>query len=213
MARTDFRLSRRGNARSTVVAAAIRVVVLAPALPTSALVGVASASAPHASAKLTGALMRSSPLGPLKRGTVVGSRTVGTRVFTKSQHGFGLATERFGASYPAVTVNSGRTWRINGPVFHVPALQAPFAVTQVGALNARTYYAWGAQSIDATSDGGKHWWRTLVPNSAWRWSQADQGSSRSPRTRRLEGAPATVSVFLSTDGGHHWHITRELQGV
>ena len=213
MARTDSRLSRRGDARSTVAAAAIRVAVLALALPTSALVGVASASAAPAPAKLTGTLMTSSPLGPLARGTVVCSRTVGTRVFTNSQHGFGLATERFGASYPAVTVNGGRTWRINGPVFHVPALQAPFAVTQVGALNARTYYAWGAQSIDATSDGGKHWWRTLVPNSAVAVVPSGSRLIAIAEDAPPSGAPATVSVYLSTDGGHHWHITRELQSV
>ena len=157
--------------------------------------------------------MTPSPLGPLKRGAVVRSRTLGTRVFTDSRHGFALATERFGASYPAVTVNGGKTWRINGPVFHVPALQAPFAVTQVGALSAKTYFAWGAQSIDSTSDGGKHWWRTLVPNSALAVVPSGPTLIAVTEDAPPSGSPATASVYLSTDGGHHWHITRELQGV
>ena len=142
----------------------------------------ASASAPPP-AKLTGTLMRSSPLGPLKRGSRRGlpnRRHTGVHELAARVRARNRAIRRL---LPAVTVNGGRTWRINGPVFHIPALQAPFAVTQVGALNARTYYAWGAQSIDATSDGGKHWWRTLVPNSAWRWSQADRRLIA--RTRRL----------------------------
>ena len=214
----DFQLLRRADGRLACVVAMISLAALALALPTTAPAR-ASTRVPSANAAttppttLTGTLMTPSPLGPLKRGTVVRSRTVGTRMFTNSRHGFALATERFGASYPAVTVNGGKTWKINGPVFHVPAAQAPFAVTQVGALNASTYFAWGAQSIDSTSDGGKHWWRTLVPNSALAVVPSGRTLIAVTEDAPPSGSPATVSVYLSTDGGHRWHITHELQGV
>jgi hypothetical protein len=162
---------------------------------------------------LTGSLITVSPAGTLKRGAVVPARTLGTRVFTSSRRGFALAPDRFGASYPAVTTDGGKTWRINGPVFHVPAAQAPLAVTQVGAASASTYFAWGAQSIDATSDGGKHWWRTLVNDSALAVVVNGRTLIAVVDSAPPSGTPATASVYLSTDGGHHWHITHQIQGV
>ncbi len=219
MTRFDFQLPRRASEKAAHVAAATGLVSLALALPTIALAravvrGPVARAAATPPATLTGRLVTPSPLGPLKRGTVVRSSALRTRVFTSSRHGFALARERFGVFYPAVTVDGGKTWRINGPAFHLPpASDAPFLVTQVGALSARQYFAWGAQSIDATSDAGKHWWRTLVPNTVL--AVVPSGTTLLAVTDDAPpiGSPATASVYTSTDGGHHWHITHNLQGV
>jgi hypothetical protein len=197
-----------------VLLPAVVVAMCGTALAQASGSSVLARSAAGPSATLTASLITSSPLGTLKPGTAVRARTLGTRVFTDSIHGFALATERFGAAYPAVTTNGGKTWRINGPVLHVPAAQAPFAVTHVGAANATTYFAWGAQSIDATSDSGRHWWRTLVNDSAL----AVVATGRT-LIAMVDAAPAggtgsaTTSVYLSSDGGHHWRLTHQLQGV
>ncbi len=65
-----------------------------------------------------------------------------------------------------MTLNGGTTWRVNGPVFHIPAADAPQVVTQVGMTNGRTYYAWGGpfggNVVNVTSDGGKSWYQTFL---------------------------------------------------
>jgi len=42
----------------------------------------------------------------------------------------------------SASVDGGRTWRIDGPVFHVPPAQGPVAVSQAGAASSVTYFAW-----------------------------------------------------------------------
>lgn len=149
-----------------------------------------------------------------KLGTKVPLSGLGQRVFINRRVGYALGD--FGsAQYPAKTTDGGATWKTFGPALHVNALQAPLAVTEIGVKNARTIYFFGSgQVVDATGDGGKHWWRAfsqelsvaVVPGI---------GSRLLWFTQSAAGASATNAVtwpYVSTDGGKVWHYTTALGG-
>jgi hypothetical protein len=106
-------------------------------------------------------------LRPLRPGTVVPLANVGVAVFADARHGFTLASMSGSETYPAATVDGGRTWRIDGPV--LPALPSggPAVISQPGIAGPRTYFVsegvGGITVVDVTTDAGKRWWRTLLP--------------------------------------------------
>ena len=119
------------------------------------------------------------------------------------------------AQYPAKTTDGGAVWKTFGPALHVNAAQAPASVTQIGVANARTIYFYGSgQVVDATGDGGKHWWQALteelsaavVPGFGqhllWFTQTAVGGNN----------ANAVTRVYTSNDGGKVWHYTTALGG-
>ena len=165
-----------------------------------------------------GAVLIERPAGALRWGTVVRSATLGQRVFPDARHGFALA-DVGGGQYPATTSDGGTTWRVDGPPLHVNAAQAPLVVLQVGAANRHTFFAWGGpgggQSVDVTSDAGKHWFRALLgdvvmavvadPNGRLvAFAQVATGST---------GATAATWVYVSRDGGRHWHYSTSLAAI
>ena len=83
-------------------------------------------------------------------------------MFVDATHGFALVNGDQ-AQYPAATTDGGLTWRTDGPALHVDAAQGPLAVTEIGALNRRTIFAYGGGGnvVDVTTDGGRHWRRAL----------------------------------------------------
>jgi hypothetical protein len=200
------------------------VVALAGAGVGASLVGVSSAASgparvansatapPIPPATLTATRITQQP-HTLKPGTTVSASSLGQRVFVDRRHGFALAATDE-ADYPAETTNGGVTWKTFGPVLHEDAAQGPLVVTEVGALNRRTIYFYGAsQSVDVTNDGGKQWWRTfseelslaVVPGDTGRlvWiTQEGYGS----------GNNAVTWPYESTDGGKIWHYTTQLGG-
>jgi hypothetical protein len=151
------------------------------------------------------------PLGPrqgiltIRRGTVVRSNDLSVRVFLDGRRGFALADLEHGETYPAATVDGGKTWRIDGPVFHIPAANGPAVVTLVGAARPRTYFAFGGGGsvVDLTTDGGVHWWSAFL---------GDDVLSVVPGTNPhhliavvQNGGPKVATVvYISTDGGRHW---------
>ena len=132
------------------------------------------------------------------------------RIFVDASRGFALARVPNGELYPAQTLNGGRTWRIDGPVFYVPAAQGPSATAWVGAEPPRTYFAYGQGSVvNITTDGGKHWRAAFL---------GDDVLSVTPGTKPNhviavvqdfasgEGTSITVKVtYVSKDGGRRWH--------
>jgi hypothetical protein len=147
----------------------------------------------------------------LRPGTPVRSSDVfGVRAFPTPLRGFALAGVGE-AQYPAATVDGGRTWRTDGPALHVNAAQAPLSVTNVGAANRRTFFAYGGgQVVDVTSNGGKRWWQAFL---------GDLVLSVTPSGNRLvavvqnatgSGATAQTVVYVSRDGGRHWHLNNKL---
>lgn len=167
----------------------------------------AAASKPPATVTATQLRADKPPFSP--SGTIVGSSKLGIRVFVNDKNGFALATLPIpGVTYPAATFNGGKTWRIDGPHFHVAAANAPNVVTEVGAAGAATYFAYGGpgggNSACVTTDGGKHWWRAYLPGTplAIVYSHVSRPGEL---VAFAEHGPGQFWVYVSSDGGRHWH--------
>lgn len=148
--------------------------------------------------------------GAAPRGTLV--RPFGDRVFSDARHGFALAG-RGQAQYPARTLDGGRTWRIDGPQFHVDAADGAEAVGSVGVAGPRTLFAYGSSVVDVTTDGGRVWWETflgelvvaVVPGVGHDLvAYVQQPSGR--------GSAASTWQYVSSDGGRHWRLSTALGG-
>jgi hypothetical protein len=150
--------------------------------------------------------------GSARPGTIVRQRRLSRRVFADARHGFALASLPQ-AQYPAATTDGGKVWRIDGPALHVNAAQAPLVVLQVGVASRRTYFAWGGpgggQVVDATSDGGRHWWRAILGEAVLAVVAGADG--RLVAVTQVAGAAgASTLVYVSKDGGRHWRYDAQL---
>ena len=179
------------------------------------LAGMSSASArpsTHASAasgppKTVVASLLKRRLHTLKPGSTVRSSAVGQRVFVNARTGFALASTG-DAQYPAVTTNGGKTWKTNGPALHVNAAQAPLVVTNLGAASKRTVFAFGGgQVVDATGDGGKHWWQAVLGGVVLATVPRLGGGLIAVAQNPKGGSGAQTLVYVSRDGGHHWRLS------
>jgi len=192
-----------------LIAAAVGVFLTAQRAPASAAVALSPTPPPTVAAKQ---ITRTA--GTLRPGTVVPSAHLGLRVFANAQDGFALASVE-GGQYPAATVNGGRTWRVDGPVLHVNAAQAPLVVLQVGAADRHRFFAWGGpgggQVVDVTSDGGKHWWRAILGDVVMA-VVAHHGRlvAFAQVAANGSGTKAVTWVYSSRDGGRHWHHDNRL---
>lgn len=144
-------------------------------------------------------------------GTIVSSSNLGVRVFVNAKDGFALATTSLGGAttYPAATVNAGKTWRIDGPHFHVSAANAPNVVTQIGAAGPATCFAYGgpggAESVVVTSDGGKQWWRAYLPGVPEAVVYGPVGTTGARGLLAfVQAGPSEIWAYVSTDGGRRW---------
>jgi hypothetical protein len=143
----------------------------------------------------------------LRPGRVVRSSALSHRVFVDSSHGFALANVSE-AQYPAVTLNGGKTWRVNGPALHLNAAQAPLVVCEVGALDRRSYWAegCGGQVVDTTNDGGRHWWRSLFEGGVLSVVSSGGRLLVFLESFTQGSASATIQVYASTDKGRSWRL-------
>ncbi len=212
--RIDVR--RRGGTRTRPVAAAVTLAVC-----TATAVGVSQASgrtaARAAASPPASVAARQIPASapPFSRpGTIVSSRDLGNRVFVSAEDGFALATTGLGGgtTYPAATVNGGKTWRIDGPEFHVSAANAPNVVTQVGAASPATYFAYGgpggAESVVVSTDAGKHWWRAYMPGVPLAVVYGPVGATgKSGLLAFVRSGPTELWEYTSTDGGRRWSFS------
>lgn len=184
-----------------------------------------SASAPsNASPPKTVAARRLRPAASagLRPGTAVRRDFTGVRVFATSRVGFAITDlpRATGGTYPVVTLNGGRTWRIDGPVLHVPAAQGPLAVSQAAVLGPKIYFAWcGACNmvIDVTPDAGMHWWQTFMPGEVLAVvggpdPRAGLMAIIEGPTSASNGRGASVWVYSSTDG-RRWTYEYSLSAV
>jgi hypothetical protein len=145
----------------------------------------------------------------LRPGRVVRSSTLSHRVFVDSSHGFALANVSE-AQYPAVTLDGGRTWRVNGPALHLNAAQAPLVVCEVGALDRRSYWAegCGGQVVDTTNDGGKHWWRSTFEGGVLSVVSSIGRLLVSLENSTPASTSTTYEVYESTDNGRNWRFRK-----
>ena len=143
--------------------------------------------------------------GTLATGSSVRASAVsGQRVFTDAKHGFALASVG-SAQYAVATADAGKTWKTYGPALHLNAAQAPLSVSFIGAVSRKTVFAWGGgQVIDATSDGGRHWYSALFTTGSPVAVVRDiQG-----HITAFVGSPSggSTSRYVSKDGGRTWHL-------
>jgi hypothetical protein len=104
--------------------------------------------------------------GALRLGApVVPRELLKPRVFADAEHGYALALIQ-DITYPAKTLNGGKSWRVDGPLFNRPPPPPP-AIQAIGVASARTAFAWdglgGGSLVAVTTDGGAHWWKTSLP--------------------------------------------------
>jgi hypothetical protein len=148
------------------------------------------------------------PPRTLAPGTRVRASSLGQRVFPNASHGFALA-DVGGAQYPAASVDGGRTWKTNGPALHLNAAQAPLSVVDPGASNAHTFFAFGAgQVADVTADGGRTWWRAFLGGVVLAVVPRVSGGLTAISQDSTSSGNAVTLVYVSTDGGRHWRLTR-----
>lgn len=139
------------------------------------------------------------------------------RVFANASVGFALASVD-SAQYPARSLDGGRTWRIDGPQVHIDAADAAEGVQYVGVARPRTFFTYGSEAVDVTTNGGRTWWETflgelvvaVVPgprtNELVAYVQQQLNSTRT-------SLAAATWQYVSRDGGRHWTYSPALGGL
>ena len=197
----SHKLLKPATAALVALASSAIVVGVSSASDRSAAV---AASSPAATVRATQIPASPAPTF-LQPGKIVRSSRLGVRAFVNGKDGVALNTGQSlsGVTYPVATVNGGKTWRIDGPALHIPAANGPDAVTQVGAAGPATYFAYGgpagANSVDVSADGGKHWYRAFLGGVVG----AVVGSDR--ELFAFTGAPG---AYYSKNGGRVWHYNK-----
>jgi hypothetical protein len=183
--------------------------LVAMAVGLFALPGAAAAKKAGPPKTVTGALMKRQA-GTLKVGSKVNASKVGSPwMFFNSNKGFAMA-QAGQAQYPVATGDGGKTWKTNGPALHLNAAQAPLAVTNIGVGNQKTMFACcGGQVVDATGDGGKHWYQALLGDTVLSVIAPGNGK-RLVAVAQNGSNKATNLVYVSTDGGHHWKLNTKI---
>jgi len=174
-------------------------------------VGVGEASGQAARPPRPPARLSAHRLGPRPQAVAPGtaipsSQLFGDRVFADDRDGFALANDGQ-AQYPAKTTDGGTTWRIDGPQVHVDAADGPEGVGYVGVASARSYYAYGSQAIDVTTDGGRSWWQTFAPGLVVAVVVAPRGL-----LALVQPGDGSTWPYVSTDGGRRWRYSTRLGG-
>lgn len=192
------------NAKPSVLAVAI-VTCLAT------FTALSPAAAAGSTSSVSAVAMASSDSGPTfaHRGSLVHASQLTIRTFVNAKDGFSLASVG-GAQYPANTTDGGKTWRIDGPHFHVNAANAPDAITRTGAAGTDTYFAYagpgGGQSIVVSTDAGKHWWRAYMPGVPLTVEPTYSSGKQPALVTIVETNPGQFAAYITTDGGRHWRL-------
>jgi hypothetical protein len=191
------------------VAAVVALLSGFTAAGTALASGPTAASGRASTASTAPATVTATKLPPYRASIVRSSQLVGDRVFVGARNGFGLAGLN-DAQYPAATTDGGKTWRIDGPVLHVNAANAPNVVGEVGAAAPATYFAYGGpgggNSVAVTTNDGKAWWRAYLPGTPLA-VVIDHTSGHAVLVALLGPAPPFLA-YVSPDGGHHWNYDK-----
>lgn len=181
----------------------------------------AAASAPAASApgpphRLSARRLRPRPAA-VPRGTAVKQADLfSTRVFASASVGFALANVD-SAQYPARSLDGGRTWRIDGPQVHINAADGPEAVEFVGVAGPRTFFTYGSEAVDITTDGGRTWWETFLGELVVAVVPGPRNSLLAYVQQQLDPNSSSLAAvtwqYISRDGGRHWVYSTAVDGL
>jgi hypothetical protein len=108
-----------------------------------------------------------------------------------------------GTVYPAISTDSGKQWRIDGPVFYYAnATDGAGATTSLGAGAPDFAYAWGENGnfVKVTADGGGQWWET-----SFGYGVKSVKMTHGALSARAYGSKGlTTFVYASVDHGRTW---------
>jgi hypothetical protein len=154
---------------------------------------------PPETVKATQIVRQSGTLAP--GSNVAAGKVTGQRTFTTASRGFALATVGQ-ADYAVTTSDAGKTWKTDGPALHLAALQAPFSVSFIGAVNRNVVFAWGGgQVIDTTNNGGKTWYRALFTSGS---PVAVVRDFTGHLLAFVQSSGSSTVKYVSKDGGRSW---------
>ena len=113
-----------------------------------------------------------------------------------------------GFEYPLYSTDYGKTWTTDGPYFHGPWADAPAWVGTLRAYTADFAVAYDerGQTLYATDDGGRHWYRSL----AFSYIVGVTHTTSTTATGTIQvavsktGNTPAMYVFTSNDGGRKW---------
>jgi photosystem II stability/assembly factor-like uncharacterized protein len=199
--------------RTVVSIVAVSVVALGSIIGGASASPMRSASAAAGPQQTVTASLIKRPSGTLAPGTTVAASEVyGNRVFIDANRGYALV-QNGQAQYPAATTNGGKTWKTNGPALHVNAAQAPLAVAFIGAGGTKKIFAWGGgQVIDATPDGGAHWYRATFTGLPVAVLKNPNGNLVSFVNGQTSGSGSVATQYVSKDGGKTWRLNNTIGG-
>jgi hypothetical protein len=212
---------RRFCFRAEILAVALMAsgVVLASGQPSSAAESESAASALptwlHRTVDANAYVAPASPFVPSLEpaGTAVPGHDVTASVSDNSKLKFALATfPNSTQTYPAISTNGGTTWRVDGPLFHVDALQGASVVASSGVLLPHGAYFWGrgGNLIWTTYDEGAHWLTAAFG------AGVDDLSSRNGILEavvfgsQVRATALQRFLYVSTDSGKTWKFRRQL---
>ncbi|MEO6857803.1 MAG: hypothetical protein ABI323_04360 [Solirubrobacteraceae bacterium] len=192
--------------------AVVTASTLSLAVAASTASGVSAVAAAGPAKTVTGSIIKRAS-GTLAPGSKVHSSALAGRTFTDAKHGFALA-DVGQAQYPAATTNGGKTWKTDGPALHLDAAQAPLVVLNLAAASRRLIFAYGGgQVIDATGDGGKHWYRALFNGLSMAVTRNPQGHLVGFIDTSASGSgPGQTLQYVSKNGGHTWRLNTTVGG-
>ena len=119
-------------------------------------------------------------------------------------------------TYPAISRDGGATWKIDGPLFHVDALQGASVVGRTGALGPHGGYFWGrgGNVVWITYDLGAHWWTVLFGGGVDRVSATKGTLEAVAFGSQVKGATAVQRfLYTSTDSGKTWKVGLQLANL
>lgn len=144
-------------------------------------------------------------VGPqLAFGTAIPSSDIGEQSRDVGGVTYGLADQGSLSSdnYPAISHDGGRSWTIDGPIFHIAAADEALSVSTITAVSATTAYAWGdGNYLRLTTDGGRQWWGAFFLTSVDK-AYENNGTL----TVVLYTGNASEPTYISNDDGRTWRL-------
>ena len=146
-------------------------------------------------------------------GTVVPGHDVTASVSDNRKLKFGLAT--FPSStqtYPAISTNGGTAWKVDGPLFHVDAVQGASVVASSGVLPPHGAYFWGrgGNLIWTTYDDGAHWWKAVFGAGVDNLSLRNGALEAVVFGAQIRATALQRFLYVSTDSGKTWRVRQQL---
>lgn len=133
------------------------------------------------------------------RGTPTPDIYLGARSNPVGQTVYGLT---FGVTYPVISRDGGKSWKIDGPIFDTVGASGPDEADFIVATSASSVYAWGhGNLVRSTTDAGQHWWMTFFSMAIGKVT-----NSNGTLAATVSVGPSTTATYSSEDYGRTWTL-------